>query len=290
MGDIKYKMDFEDLCQTSLLGELVNRPKSISGGLLHRMYAIETTKGKYAVKLLNPNIMIRPTAMQNYINSEKISNFVSNKIPALPAKKINGDFIQKINGQLYLVFNWVEGKSLKQDEIDKSHCEKIGGILANIHKTDFSELGITNERADNGQLIDWDYYSQKGEEEGSEWVEVLLENLDNLKDWNSSVTESSEFLSSNMVISHRDLDPKNVMWTFHNPVLIDWESAGFINPIQDLIETAIYWSKNEKREIHKQRFFSFVSGYKKKYGELHADWRMVLVNGFLGKLGGLNTV
>ncbi|WP_335872658.1 hypothetical protein [Bacillus sp. 2205SS5-2] len=80
-------MDFEDLCQTSLLGKLVNDPKSISGGLLHRMYAIETTEGKYAVKLLNPQIMIRPTALKNYINSEKISNFVSNNVPALPAEK-----------------------------------------------------------------------------------------------------------------------------------------------------------------------------------------------------------
>jgi Ser/Thr protein kinase RdoA (MazF antagonist) len=184
MGNIKYKMEFEDLCQTSLLGELVNDPKSISGGLLHRMYAIETTTGKYAVKLLNPQIMIRSTAMQNYINSEKISNFVSNKIPALPAEKINGDSIQKINGQFYLVFNWVDGISLKQDEIDNSHCEKIGEILADIHKTDFSELGIRNERTDNGQLTKWDHYLQKGKEERLEWVEMLHENLDNLKGWN----------------------------------------------------------------------------------------------------------
>jgi thiamine kinase-like enzyme len=128
---------------------------------------------------------------------------------------------------------------------------------------------------------------QRGKEEHSEWVEILLENISNLNDWNLDTIEASEFLSSNMVISHRDLDSKNVMWNLHNPVLIDWESAGFINPIQDLIETAIYWSKNDKGEIDKQRFFSFVSGYKKKYGELHADWRMVLVNGFLGKLGWL---
>lgn len=61
-----------------------------------------------------------------------------------------------------------------------------------------------------------------------------------------------------MVISHRDLDSKNVMWNQYNPVLIDWESAGYINPMQDLIETAIYWSKNEKGVIDKQRFLSLL--------------------------------
>lgn len=57
--------------------------------------------------------------------------------------------------------------------------------------------------------------------------------------------------------------------------------------MQDLIETAIYWSKNEKGDIDKQRFFSFISGYKKRYGELQADWTVVLANGFSGKLGWL---
>ncbi len=176
---------------------------------------------------------------------------------------------------------------MKQDEIDKSHCEKIGGILADIHKIDFSELEITNERDDNRQITDWDYYLQKGKEECSEWVEILFENLDNLKDWNSAATNAAEYLSANMVISHRDLDPKNVLWNLHNPVLVDWESAGFINPMNDLIETAIYWSFNEIGEIDKQRFFSFISGYKKRYGEIRSDWGIVLANGFLGKLGWL---
>ncbi|MEI4802953.1 phosphotransferase [Bacillus sp. FJAT-51639] len=287
MGDLQYKSEFKDLCQTSQLGELLNAPESISGGLLHRMYAVETTKGKYAVKLLNPQIMLRPTAMRNYINSEKIANFLSNNIPTLPAKKLNGDVLQKVDNQFYLVFDWIEGESLKPYEINNIHCEKIGTILAAIHKADFSELSITNDGFDNGQPTNWNYYLQKGKENRSEWVKLLLENLDNLSKWNLNAIRASESLSSNMVISHRDLDSKNVMWNQYNPVLIDWESAGYINPMQDLIETAIYWSKNEKGDIDKQRFFSFISGYKKRYGELQADWTVVLANGFSGKLGWL---
>lgn len=67
MDSIKENLEFESLCQKLFLGELVNVPTPLSGGLLHRIYAIRTTKGKYAIKLLNPQIMIRSTAIQNYI-------------------------------------------------------------------------------------------------------------------------------------------------------------------------------------------------------------------------------
>lgn len=57
--------------------------------------------------------------------------------------------------------------------------------------------------------------------------------------------------------------------------------------MQDLTETAIYWSENELGNINKERFLAFIGGYKKRYGALQANWGMVLVIGFLGKLGWL---
>lgn len=90
-----------------------------------------------------------------------------------------------------------------------------------------------------------------------------------------------------MVISHRDIDPKNVMWNHDRPIIIDWESANYINPIQDLTETAIYWSEGEKGSIDKERFLTFVGSYKKRFVSLKADWKMALINGFSGKLGWL---
>ncbi|WLR42312.1 aminoglycoside phosphotransferase family protein [Bacillus carboniphilus] len=284
MGDISYKLDFKDICRTSLLGELVNEPKPISGGLLHRMFSVETTQGKYAVKLLNPEIMKRPNALRNYVNAEKIAYFLSKNIPALSTRNTTDDFIQNVNGQYYLVFNWIEGVTLNQVNINNSHCEKIGGILADIHKTDFSELKITNDKHENNHLINWDYYLQRGKKQYMEWVDILSLNFDNLKGWNLAANEAEDVLASNMVISHRDLDSKNVMWNFDKPVLIDWESAGFINPHHDLVETAIYWSTKEKGEIDKQKFCTFIQSYQTRYGQVNADWRKVLSLGFLGKL------
>lgn len=251
------------------------------------MFAMKTTQGKYAIKALNPQIMHRPSAMGNFIKSEQISNIAAQRIPALPAKKWNDTFIPQIDNQYYLVFDWIEGKSLKPYEIDNTHCEKIGVILADLHRINFRETVIMNDLSDQLQIFDWNQYLRIGEEHHREWVNLLKEHVDKLYDWNSQANQSAELLSSNMVISHRDLDPKNVMWNDDNPMIIDWEAAGYIHPMQDLIETAVYWSEYDGGSIEKERFLAFVNGYKKKSGAIQANWRAVLVNGFLGKLGWL---
>ncbi|MGZ9583739.1 phosphotransferase [Paenibacillus marinisediminis] len=279
----QYNLQFEKLCSTLKLGEIINVPEVISGGLLHRMFAIETTEGKYAVKALNPQIMARPTALNNYIRSETIVNIASNSVPAQPAKIIDGKSIQIIDTQYYLVFDWIEGYSLKSYEINITHCKKMGSILAQIHKTDFSQIE-NNTYLEHTKETDWNFYLSKGKEVNSVWESLLDETINQLYAWSNKAHRSSRMLASEMVISHGDLEPKNVMWTQESPILIDWESAGYNNPKHDLIETAIYWSLNELGSIDKERFFAFVGGYQKSFGIIEADWRMVLEHGYLGKL------
>src|SRR5690348_10032790 len=117
--NLQYNLQFVKLCNIFKLGEIIVTPAAISGGLLHRMYAIVTTKGKYAIKALNPQVMVRPTAMHNFIRSERIANIAVNSIPAQSAKIINGTSIQNIDNQFYLIFEWIDGDSLKFNEITK---------------------------------------------------------------------------------------------------------------------------------------------------------------------------
>jgi len=280
----QYNLQFEKLCITFNLGEILVKPEAISGGLLHRMFAIETTKGKYAIKALNPQIMARPTALDNYIRSERIANMVATNLPAQPAKTIEGKFMQSIDNQFYLIFDWIEGVSLKSNQINNVHCEKIGSILADIHKTDFSQLEITYDHIENTKETDWNHYLYKGRELSSVWVGLLNQVIEKLFVWSTKAKRSSVMLATKMVISHGDLEPKNVLWYQENPIIIDWESAGYINPMHDLIETAIYWSVNELGGIDKERFLAFIGGYQKKVGVFQADWRMILEQGYLGKL------
>ncbi|MWC28138.1 phosphotransferase [Paenibacillus sp. MMS18-CY102] len=284
MAETAYNLQFEILCNNLQLGEITAVPEAVSGGLMHKMYAVQTKKGKYAIKALNPQIMLRQTALQNYLNSEKIANVASRHVPALAAKAFNGIFMHNIANQFYLIFDWIEGVSLKSDELDIINCEKMGRMLADIHRADFAGLGLAKEGASRSSLTDWNFYLKKGKQHHSVWLSQLQQHLDQLEDWNAIAISSAIQLESDMVISHRDLEPKNVMWKQGNPILIDWESAGYINPMQDLTETAIYWSSDDSGNIDKEKFMAFISGYKSKYGTLRANWRIVLANGFLGKL------
>lgn len=284
MIEAQYNLQFEKLCNKLKLGNILNIPQSVSGGLLHRMFKVKTTQGEFAIKALNPQIMLRPQAMMDIINSEKIASISSKKISAMSSNIYNGTNVQELDNQFYLIYDWIDGKSLKQDEINITHCSKIGSILAELHNMDFLELKLVDNYSSHELLVDWNFYLEKGIENKSVWVEFLRENIDNLNNWNKQLIQSAEAIHGNTVISHGDLDPKNIMWRNETPILIDWESAGFINPIHDLLDTAIYWAKNEVEDVDKEKFMAFINAYKQKFPELKADWETVLLRGFSGKI------
>lgn len=278
---------FTVVCRASRLGELKSRPTAVSGGLLHDMYQIETDSGKYAIKLLNPQIMKRPEALHNFINSERIANLAMKKLPALAAHIVGGESIQTIGDQVYLVFDWVEGKSLPPHEIQPFHCERIGDILATLHSLEDTKPLKFDEAMGEEKEIDWNFYVQKGIEQQAEWVERLRNTVDDLYTWHRQAVQSSRLFMTNRVISHRDLDSKNVLWHDDRPLVIDWESAGSIHPMQDLIETALYWSLDEAGIVNRTKFFSCIQGYEQKRGRSDVDWQRVLWHGYLGKLNWL---
>ena len=81
MSDIQYNLQLEKLCNHLLLGEIVGVTEAISGGFLHRMYAIETTKGKYAIKALNPKVTGTINAIKRYADIIcEIENWLNSEI------------------------------------------------------------------------------------------------------------------------------------------------------------------------------------------------------------------
>lgn len=54
------------------LGTVLPPITPVSGGFLHRMYRVNTADCSYAVKHLNPEIMKRPTAMENFRRAEAL--------------------------------------------------------------------------------------------------------------------------------------------------------------------------------------------------------------------------
>ncbi len=106
-----------------------------------------------------------------------------------------------------------------------------------------------------------------------------------IENWESLIHSSASLLTNHYVISHRDLDPKNVLWDEQKvPIIIDWEAAGPIHPTLELIDVALYWSGSESGDLSKKAFSNLINSYLEHGGEIYADWQGVLNYGFLGKL------
>ena len=83
------------LFETLSLGTVTVPVAPVSGGFMHRMYKVCTENHTYAVKHLNPEIMKRPGAMDNYKKAELLEAILEDTgIPIVPAITFNGKKMQ----------------------------------------------------------------------------------------------------------------------------------------------------------------------------------------------------
>ncbi|MBR4940985.1 MAG: phosphotransferase, partial [Clostridia bacterium] len=118
------------------------------------MYKVHTDSGVYALKLLNPFIMQRETAPENYARAEQLEAILEREgVPVLPALSFEGRKMQEIRGNFYYVFDYFPGKALNPGEITEYHCSEMGKVLAKIHGIDRK----SENAAPSVTAIDWDF-------------------------------------------------------------------------------------------------------------------------------------
>ena len=244
-------MEFNEIMERLGVGTLSEEPKEVKGGFLHKVYRVTTAKGIFAVKVLNTEIMKRPCALGNTINSEKIAAIFGGFIPVVAALCIQGRQIHEIDKKYYMIFQWVEGKSVFPPDINEQHCEAIGDILGKMHRQNIAVQDVKAEE-ETMELFEWRKYLQTAKEQEDEskiWVSQYENAIKDIETWNWAACDVQDILTKNMVISHRDLDPKNVLWKDDEPCVIDWEAAGYVNPYQELLEVISYWADDGKGSL-----------------------------------------
>lgn len=205
-------MNIEKFCKEYGLGEVIKITK-LSGGLMHKMFKVETTKGIYCVKVLNKEVMSRKEAYNNFIISESISNLAKNNgIPVSSALDINGNYLTKLDDIYYMVFDYVDGITLKDDEITLEHCKKIGNILAHIHSLNYKEIKIDTNIENINIEYDWDIYINNSNFNKMSYQDLYLNNYKKYKSILKRVNERFNSINKIQTICHNDMDPKNVMW------------------------------------------------------------------------------
>lgn len=256
----------ERLILENNLGNKINNIDKVTGGLSHRMYKVETDEGIYAVKELNAGVMKREKAYSNFVFSEKVTDIVKeNGISAIGALKFNNDIMLKIDDSYFMVFEWLEGQILKANEITEKHCEIIGKMLAEIHNIDFSKIEDNERKNIETEYFDWNKYIPFAEEQNKPYTNELKDNIELLYQLNKNSVEALEYVKNNLVISHTDLDRKNVMWQNEKAFIIDWEASGYINPTIELIQVAWYWSGGDIENIDYNKFEKVIESYKQNY-------------------------
>jgi len=276
--------DLRELCARLELGALTGPPRQVFGGLLHEMYRAETDAGTYAVKALNPLIMKRPTAIRNYLFSEKAARLVARA--GIPAALAIGaeSCLHQVGGSYFMVFAWVPGQSLPPEQVTCAHCGVIGGLLARLHNVDFSSIWEQPE-AGIPTRTDWDGFAAQD----APWAAQLRAITPLLDAWEARANAAAPAMSAYQVISHRDMDCKNVLWLENGaPVVIDWEAAGPVNPLQELLDTALAWSCPGEARFDADQFQAFARGYLGGGGVITDDPATALDGAFEGKLGWLS--
>jgi Ser/Thr protein kinase RdoA (MazF antagonist) len=241
----------------------------VSGGYMHKMYCLRTEKVKFAVKLLNPEVMKRPDVFANYRTAELLEKKLEDAgMPVVTANEFRGEKMQHTNGRYYYVFDWIDGKALESDSITKKHCEIVGTLLARMHNIERrEELPKMKELC-----IPWNQYSSMASQKCPEIASLLDSNEYLLYHIQSKGNAAYKSIPPVTCISNGDMDSKNVLWLGEKPYIIDLECLSYGSPFVEMFQLGLYWSGYECCAIDYERLNAFVSGYCSEYGNIQFDW------------------
>ncbi|MEI6791089.1 MAG: phosphotransferase, partial [Myxococcaceae bacterium] len=200
---------------------------------MNLMWRLETKTGVYAIKQLSKDIDLSNRAVRNYYElTETIAyHFSKQGIPAISAMGKRGHHLFEVGGIYFLVYPWVYAKAISKELISEQERLKIANMMAKMHLINIDIPNLSNPGLDNCsterllELID------RAKTYHCTFSKDLLVNKSSLVAMNNASQIALEVLNETLVVSHGDMDPKNVLWdSLDNPVLIDWECARKVNP------------------------------------------------------------
>ena len=245
------------------LGNPLQEPQAVSGGLLHRVWRLDTTQGTFALKQLNTAIMQKPHIYDSYRLSERIATAMAAQgIPAVAALTCNGDPLQVIENDTVIVYRWIEGETLSAEAVEPERARLIGALLARMHALHLQFPALPRPDWEHFRADDWDLLTVHAYDMGIPWATPARAVMHSLLEWSKLSEQAGEKLSHSYVISHRDLGQKNVLWQDdHTPLLIDWEAAGLVNPTMELVSTALDWSGFATGVVREDTFVAMMESY-----------------------------
>lgn len=252
----------EKLIKKFDLGSQIIKVTQIHGGLSNRLYRVETDQAEYAIKKLNKTLMQNKAEFERIIFAEKVARIAEeNEILVVRALEFENKIIHKIDGDYYMIFNWNYGSHIQPEDVTDEICNIIGELLAKIHNLDFSKIEAEKSKEMQIRTIDWNSLAKIAKEQNKYYYKDLVENIEILYEINKKTNEALEYAKSNLIISHRDLIKKNILWNNNIPTVIDWESSGYVNPTVELVQVCWNWANGDVGKFDFEKFGIIVNRY-----------------------------
>jgi len=247
------------------------------------MWRLDTGLGSYAIKqLCSDTDAHNPVTVKHYNSTESIAHaFSGHGVPAIYALQSGPHYLHVIGDTGYLVYPWTEARALDKDHLSGEHALEVARIMARMHSADLQMHEHRDAQYDVQPEDKLKTLVQLAGERNLSKAQELSEHLSDFLAMLENLKAAIPILRQHRVISHGDLDHKNVLWdTSGKPLIIDWESARKLNPTHELILEALEWS-GITTHFEVEPFEDFLSAYTQvggiiELGSLEASFHCVL--------------
>ena len=274
----------ECLCSRLAIGRPSQGVARVFGGLHHTMWRLDTSLGTYAVKQLSADTDLDDADIVDHYNvTEAIAEaFYRRGIPAIYARKANAQYLQIIGNVGYLTHPWTSAVALDLKRISERHALQVAGLLARMHRADIFIPNLQEPQLEvhpEEKIFD---LVHRASEAGLAIARPLREQLPAFLNIVDCHQRAIQILQQHTVISHGDLDQKNVLWDVQGrPFLIDWECARKLNPTFEIMLEALDWSGIASR-FNPELFGKILSAYEAAGGVVEPAAIEASFHGILG--------
>ncbi|GAA1892879.1 phosphotransferase family protein [Asanoa iriomotensis] len=250
----------------SHLGVPVGPMVRVGGGFANRMYRLDTDQGSFAVKELN--LLDRRWAYR----AEDVFRFERAAFAAgIPMPEpISAS-------RTTLVHRWVEGEKMPEAPVSPAYAFEIGQILARLHALDVAWPRVEEDPTP----ADWPDLAERATATRQPWAGELTAQVETFLAIAHFVDTCER--PGPVVLTHKDIQPWNLLARDGRPVVLDWELSGMLDLSGELGSTALSLAKGPG--IEPGVFRSVLDGYVAGGGALPPpgpSWFVFMIGGWLG--------
>ena len=258
-----------DAAEFRHLGNLVRPITRVHGKSSNRVYRLDTDNGSFAIKKID---LTRGWSYRhNDILRFERAAFEAG-VPMPEPLSATADT---------LIHRWVDGEALPEEPVSQAFAIAVGDVLARLHALDVEWTDVPTV---TGAPRDWATLAERAASTGQPWA-AELEALVNTFLAIAELVDSCD-RPGPVVLTHRDIQPWNLLAHDGEPVVLDWELSGLMDLSGELGSTALSLSKGHSfDDVDPVIFRSVLDGYVSGGGILPPpgpSWFVYLLGGWLG--------